>query len=83
MKEIFDRYWRNSFNSFHETLKSCVNNHLFLQKNNDKLIGYAILGETRKLSYLQRIGVDKSYQGLGYGEELLQSVLSLARKRNF
>ncbi|MDC0596094.1 hypothetical protein OAP09_05380, partial [Acidimicrobiia bacterium] len=41
-EKIFDRYWRNSSNSFHETLKSCVNNHLFLQKNNDKLIGYAI-----------------------------------------
>ena len=65
-EKIFDRYWRNSSNSFHETLKSCVNNHLFLQKNNGELIGYAILGETRKLSYLQRIGVDKSYHCLLY-----------------
>jgi len=82
-EKIFDRYWRNSSNSFHETLKSCVNNHLFLQKNNGELIGYAILGETRKLSYLQRIGVDKSYQGLGYGEELLQSVLSFSKEKKF
>ncbi|MDA9608379.1 GNAT family N-acetyltransferase, partial [Candidatus Actinomarina] len=82
-ERIFDRYWRNSSNSFHETLKSCVNNNLFLQKNNGELIGYAILGETRKLSYLQRIGVDKSYQGLGYGEELLQSVLSFSKQKKF
>ena len=27
--------------------------------------------------------MDKSYQGLGYGEELLQSVLSFSKERKF
>ncbi|MDA8897044.1 GNAT family N-acetyltransferase, partial [Acidimicrobiia bacterium] len=82
-KEIFESYWRNSFNSFQETLKSCVNNYLFIQKKGDQTIGYAILGETRRLSYLQRIGVDKLYQKQGYGEELLKSVLSFSKKKKF
>ena len=82
-KNIFDSYWRNSKTSFHETLKSCVNNYLFLLREQGKLIGYAILGETRNLSYLQRIGVDINYQSLGYGKGLLQNVLNFAKKRNF
>ena len=80
---IFEPYWRNSFNSFHETLKSCFNNYLFIQKRKDETIGYAILGETRRLSYLQRIGVSKTYQRQGYGEELLQSVLTFSKKKKF
>jgi len=82
-KNIFDEYWRNSSSSFHETLKSCFNNYLFLQERDGKLIGYAILGETRNLSYLQRIGVDKQYQQQGLGGELLQTVLAFAKKRKF
>ena len=80
-KKIFEPYWRNSHNSFEETLKSCINNYLFIQKKKDQLVGYAILGETRKLSYLQRIGIDKHYQRQGYGEELVQFVLSFSKKR--
>ena len=82
-KNIFDTYWRNSNSSFHETLKSCVNNYLFVQKNREKLIGYAILGETRNLSYLQRIGVDKNFQRQGFGKKLLQQVLIFAKRKKF
>ena len=60
-----------------------MNNYLFIQKKGDQTIGYAILGETRRLSYLQRIGVDKLYQKQGYGEELLKSVLSFSKKKKF
>ena len=80
---IFEPYWRNSINSFHETLKSCLNNYLFIQKKKDEIIGYAILGETRKLSYLQRIGVSKNHQKQGYGDELLKSVLTFSKKKKF
>ena len=82
-KTIFEPYWRNSYNSFHETLKSCLNNYLFIQKEKNQTIGYAILGETRKLSYLQRIGVSKNHQKQGYGEDLLKSVLAFSRKKKF
>ena len=82
-KKIFEPYWRNSSNSFHETLKSCVNNYLFIQKKQEELIGYAILGETRKYSYLQRIGVDRLHQGEGFGEDLLQFVLAFGNKKKF
>ena len=82
-KTIFEPYWRNSYNSFHETLKSCINNYLFIQKEKNQTIGYAILGETRKLSYLQRIGVSKNYQKQGYGEDLLKSVLAFSKKKKF
>ena len=68
---------------FHETLKSCVNNYLFVQKNRERLIGYAILGETRNLSYLQRIGVDKNFQRQGFGKKLLQQVLIFAKRKKF
>ena len=80
---IFEPYWRNSINSFHETLKSCLNNYLFIQKKKDEIIGYAILGETRKLSYLHRIGVSKNQQKQGYGDELLKSVLTFSKKKKF
>ena len=82
-KTIFEPYWRNSYNSFHETLKSCLNNYLFIQKEKNQTIGYAILGETRKLSYLQRIGVSKNHQKQGYGEDLLKSVLAFSKKKKF
>ena len=82
-KNIFSEYRRNSNTSFYETLKSCINNYLFLLQDKDKLIGYAILGETRNLSYLQRIGVDKNYQKLGHGRNLLHNVLAFAKKKRF
>jgi len=81
--KIFDDYWKNSKASFEETMKSCNNNYLFKSGEGNDLDGYAILGETRKFTYLQRIGIVKDYQGSGLGDNLLRSVVDFALKRNF
>ena len=81
--KIFDDYWKNSKASFEETMKSCNNNYLFKSGEGNDLDGYAILGETRKFTYLQRIGIVKDYQGSGLGDNLLQSVVDFALKRKF
>ena len=81
--KIFDDYWKNSKASFEETMKSCNNNYLFKSGEGNALDGYAILGETRKFTYLQRIGIVKDYQGSGLGDSLLQSVVDFALKRKF
>ena len=81
--KIFDDYWKNSKASFEETMKSCNNNYLFKSGEGNDLDGYAILGETRKFTYLQRIGIVKDYQGSGLGDNLLRSVVDFALKRKF
>ena len=81
--KIFDDYWKNSKASFEETMKSCNNNYLFKSGEGNDLDGYAILGETRKFTYLQRIGIVKDYQGSGLGDNLLRSIVDFALKRKF
>ncbi len=81
--KIFDDYWKNSKASFEETMKSCNNNYLFKSGEGNGLDGYAILGETRKFTYLQRIGIVKDCQGSGLGDNLLRSVVDFALKRKF
>ncbi len=80
---IFDPYWKNSYSNFIETLKSCNNNYLFKIFSENKLRGYAILGETRGFTYLQRFGVDKVFQNQGLGKELLQYILLFAESKNY
>ena len=81
--KIFDDYWKNSKASFEETMKSCNNNYLFKSETGRGLDGYAILGETRKFTYLQRIGIIKDLQGSGLGNNLLRSVVDFAIKKRF
>ena len=81
--KIFDDYWKNSQASFEETMKSCNNNYLFKSGTGRGLDGYAILGETRKFTYLQRIGVIKDSQGLGLGDILLKAVINFSIDKRF
>ena len=81
--KIFGSYWKNSYSNFVETMKSCNNNHLFKIFSDNELRGYAILGETRGFTYLQRFGVDKDFQKKGLGDKLLKYVLSFAKSKNY
>ena len=81
--KIFDPYWRNSLSSFIETMKSCNNNYLFKIGTKESPSGYAILGETRKFTYLQRIGVKKDSQGFGLGDMLLKAVINFSIEKRF
>ena len=81
--KIFSSYWKNSYSNFVETMKSCNNNHLFKIFSDNELRGYAILGETRGFTYLQRFGVDKDFQKQGIGDNLLKYVLSFAKSKNY
>jgi ribosomal protein S18 acetylase RimI-like enzyme len=81
--KIFEPYWRNSFTSFIETMKSCNNNYLFTIGNMESLNGYAILGETGKFTYLQRIGVRKDSQGIGLGDMLLKNIINFSIDKKF
>jgi len=81
--KIFEDYWKNSKSSLEETMKSCNNNYLFKSGGANNLDGYAILGETRKFTYLQRIGIVKSSQGSGLGNNLLNCVISFAVEKKF
>ena len=82
-KNIFDPYWRNSYSNFIETIKTSNYNYLFKIYHNDIACGYAILGETRGFTYLQRFGIDKTFQKKGMGWELLSYILSFAKAKNF
>ena len=81
--KIFEDYWKNSRSSLEETMKSCNNNYLFKSGGENKLDGYAILGETGKFTYLQRIGIVKNYQGSGLGNNLLNCVINFAIEKKF
>ena len=81
--KIFEDYWKNSRSSLEETMKSCNNNYLFKSGGENYLDGYAILGETRKFTYLQRIGIVKNYQGSGLGNNLLNCVINFAIEKKF
>jgi ribosomal protein S18 acetylase RimI-like enzyme len=64
-------------------MKSCNNNYLFKIFSGSALRGYAILGETRGFTCLQRFGIDKAFQNQGLGNELLQYILLFAESRNY
>ena len=81
--KIFEDYWKNSKSAFEETMKSCNNNYLFKSGSDGNLDGYAILGETRKFTYLQRIGITKNYQGSGLGNNLLNFIINFAIEKKF
>jgi len=81
--KIFSPYWKNSYCNFVETIKSCNNNHLFKIFSENELRGYAILGETRGFTYLQRFGIDKDFQNQGMGKELIHYILSFAKSKNY
>ena len=81
--KIFEDYWKNSRSSLEETMKSCNNNYLFKSGGENYLDGYAILGETRKFTYLQRIGIVKNHQGSGLGNNLLSCVINFAIEKKF
>ena len=81
--KIFEDYWKNSRSSLEETMESCNNNYLFKSGGENNLDGYAILGETRKFTYLQRIGIVKNYQGSGLGNNLLNCVINFAIEKKF
>jgi len=81
--KIFEPYWKNSYSNFIETMKSCNTNYLFKIFSDTELRGYAILGESRGFTYLQRFGIDKSFQNRGLGKDLLQYILLFARSNNF
>ena len=80
---IFDEYWQNSLASFQETLESCNQNYLFKQTNNNAVIGYAILGVTNRFSYLQRFGINKNNHSLGFGQNLLENIISFAKNKKY
>jgi len=81
--KIFSPYWKNSYSNFVETMKSCNNNHLFKIFSDNELRGYAILGETRGFTYLQRFGIDKDFQNQGMGKDLIQYILSFSESKNY
>jgi GNAT superfamily N-acetyltransferase len=78
---IFEPYWQNSSAAFKETIESCVHNYLFVQKNNNDIVGYGILGITRNYGFLQRFGIVKEYQNSGLGGELLDDILTFSKQK--
>ena len=64
-------------------IRDSNNNYLFKSGGENNLDGYAILGETRKFTYLQRIGIVKNYQGSGLGNNLLNCVINFAVTKKF
>ena len=78
---IFDPYWQNSSAAFKETIESCVHNYLFIQKANDDIAGYGILGITRNYGFLQRFGIVKKHQNSGLGKKLLEKIVAFSKQK--
>jgi len=79
--KIFESYWQNSVAAFNETISSCTHNYLFIQKEDNKSIGYGILGITRSYGFLQRFGINKEYQQRGFGKKLLGEILKFSKQK--
>ena len=78
---IFEPYWQNSSAAFIETIESCVHNYLFIQKANNDIVGYGILGITRNYGFLQRFGIVKKYQNSGLGKKLLDDIITFSKQK--
>ena len=78
---IFEPYWQNSSAAFKETIESCAHNYLFVQKANNDIVGYGILGITRNYGFLQRFGIVKEYQNSGLGGELLEDIVTFSKQK--
>ncbi|MAE33594.1 MAG: hypothetical protein CL493_04680 [Actinobacteria bacterium] len=79
--KIFESYWQNSVAAFNETISSCTHNYLFIQKEDNKAIGYGILGVTRSYGFLQRFGINQEFQQRGFGKKLLDEILKFSKQK--
>ena len=65
----------------HGVMKDCIKSdyHCVAVKNNDKIIGYAILMTAFEESHLLNMCIDKEQQGQGIGRKLLKHLENICR----
>jgi len=80
-KDIFDPYWRSSYLSLLDTLKSCQRTILYTHEDMGRILAYAIVGITMRSSFLQRFAVNPEKQGKGIGSLMIENVLKDMNKR--
>jgi [ribosomal protein S18]-alanine N-acetyltransferase len=71
----FDDFWRLDARTIEAIASSCTHNTFLLARRGGETLGYAMGGNNGRLGYLQRLGVDGSYQGRGIGELLASHLL--------
>ncbi len=52
-----------------------------LPESRSTIVGYTVAGRARDVTYLQRLAVDPTHQGAGYGAALIDDTLRWARRR--
>ena len=71
----FDDFWRLDVHTIEAIASSCTHNVFLIAKSGGETLGYTIGGVNGHFGYLQRLGVDAQYQGLGIGEALATKAL--------
>ncbi len=74
-KEIFDPYWRSSYLTLLDTLKSCRETLIYKYIDRGRFLAYALVGITMRSSFLQRFAVHPDSQGLGVGSLVLDRLI--------
>lgn len=76
--EAFDEFWHMDKAGLSEAISATPRAKIFQAHTETGLAGYAIVGSQLGISFLQRIAVSQSHQGMGLGRELLDASLRWA-----
>lgn len=76
----FDEFWHMEAAALTEARGATPRAQVLIVEEDDRLVGYSIVGAQLGTSFLQRIAVDPARQGRGIGTDLLRASFSWARK---
>lgn len=75
----FEGFWRMSTHGLKEALESTASGTLLTVGEEGRIAGFAIVGSQWGTAYLQRIAVEPSAMGNGFGTDLLRAAVKWAR----
>ncbi|MEM8705726.1 MAG: GNAT family N-acetyltransferase [Actinomycetota bacterium] len=77
----FETFWRLDRDGLHEAIHATPSARLRVVRD-PGVVGYAVTGRAGTQGYLQRLAVDPTHQGRGYGIDLVADALHWLRRRD-
>ena len=79
--QCFDAFWALDRAGIEAARKATPSHHYVVAELNGQIVGYAITGHAGAPSFLQRLAVDPSVQGIGIGSHLVTDSIDWAMAR--
>jgi ribosomal protein S18 acetylase RimI-like enzyme len=80
-RKAFEGFWQLSAAGLGEAMHATPRAIAVEARDQESLVGYAVVGTHLNMSFLQRIAVDPRVEGKGFGSALLQTAMDWAVRR--